>query len=73
MKVQYTGRKPVPVLVGVELRHIEGDVFETDTPELLPSSFSALGSTPAADPEPEADSESKSRKKSRKRNAGGES
>lgn len=77
MKVQYVGRKPVPVLVGVELKHIQGDVFETDTPEILPACFKVLAEKPPEknpdqDPKPEADSEPKSSKKSRKR-TGGES
>jgi len=76
MKVQYVGRKPVPVLVGVELKHIEGDVFETDTPEKLPPSFQPVDAAPAVDQDqdPDGDSEPKSEtKKSRKRKAGGES
>jgi len=76
MKVQYVGRKPVPVLVGVELKHIEGDVFETDTPEILPPSFKPVDAAPAADPDLDqgADSESRSEtKKSRKQKSGGES
>ncbi len=76
MKVQYVGRKPVPVLVGVELKHVEGDVFETDTPERLPPSFQPLCVAPAAelDKDQDGDSTPKSEtKKSRKRKSGGES
>lgn len=62
MKVKYVGRKPVPVLVGVELKYIEGDVFETDTPEKLPSCFQPVKN----ETESEGDNKPKSSKKSRK-------
>lgn len=68
-KVKYVGRKPIPVFTGVNLHHVEGDVFETDTPELLPDTFQALGEKPPA-ADPEGDSEPESSKKSRKRVGG---